>query len=292
MIYSMTGYGKGRVESNGIGVEVEMNSLNSRYLELRFKMPQYLSPMEHRLRTMIVDKLHRGKVSVYINLSFSNVDFKPSKIDFTAAESFFDDISALKLKLGLPGDIDISTILNIPDVIVSSHTEEELEIVFLVISDALEIAIDELLKSKSREGELLSTDIVSRIMLIRSSLDKIEKLAPGNNERQLEKLKERLNSVLGEIQHDENRLLTEAGLLAERYDITEEIVRLRSHLDNFEKDLKKGGILGKRLNFISQEMGRETNTIGSKCSDFEISKYVIDIKEESEKIREQIANIE
>ena len=292
MIYSMTGYGKDSAECTGYSVEVEVNSLNSRYLDLRFKIPPYLSSIEHRLRTLVIEKINRGKVSIFINLIPTGPEFKTSRIDIHTAERFYNEISELNNRLGISGEIDINTLMNIPDVIVTSYTNEEIESIYFEIAMVLERALDELRISREKEGEMLSSDIRSRISIIKSAIESIEKLIPGNNERQFEKLKVKLVSIVGDIQIDQSRLILEAGILAERYDITEELVRLKSHLNNFSIDLKNGGNVGKKLSFIIQEMGREANTIGAKCNDMGISSLVINIKEELEKIREQIANIE
>ncbi|MCP4632684.1 MAG: YicC family protein [candidate division Zixibacteria bacterium] len=292
MIYSMTGFGKGSAEGEGFGIEVELNSVNSRYLDLRIKMPGYLSPLENRIRSYINEKVERGKINIFINVISSGPEFSTARIDFNVAESFYNQLMDLKSKLDLPGQIDINTFMAIPDIIVAAYSDEEIESILLVISTALRQALGELLISRSREGETLCEDIQSRIVIINMAVESIEKITPVNNSSLLKKLQDKLKLIVGDVQVDESRLITEAGILAERYDITEELVRLKSHLMNIEEDLEKGGPIGKRLNFIIQEMGREVNTIGSKCNNSDISILVINIKEELEKIREQAANLE
>ncbi|MBD3232778.1 MAG: YicC family protein [candidate division Zixibacteria bacterium] len=292
MIYSMTGFGKGTAEESGLSVEVEINSLNSRFLDAKFKLPGYLSAIEYRLRQLVAGKINRGKLSIFVSVNSTTADFKPMKIDIASVEKFYNEVVLLKSKLGLSGEIDINVLLNMPDAIVSSYDESELEIAYAVIAGALEQALDELNVSRNREGEVLAADIRQRLQHIKTECSDVEKLAPENSAYQLKKLKDRLKTILGDTEIDESRLIMEAGILAERYDITEELVRLQSHLANFESDLKTGGDLGKRLSFILQEMGREINTIGSKCGNAEISSHVVNIKEELEKIREQLANLE
>ncbi len=292
MIYSMTGFGKGTAVESGLSVEVEINSLNSRFLDAKFKLPGYLSSLEYRLRQIVASKIRRGKLSIFINVNSTTADLKPMKIDIASVEKFYNEVVLLKSKLGLSSEIDINVLLNMPDAVVNSYDESELEIAYAVVARAVDQALDELNVSRNREGEVLAADIRRRLQSVKMECSNIETLAPANSEYQLNKLKDRLKTVLGDTEIDESRLIMEAGILAERYDITEELVRLQSHLANFDSDLKTGGDLGKRLSFILQEMGRETNTIGSKCGNAEISSHVVSIKEELEKIREQVANLE
>lgn len=292
VLFSMTGFGKGRSEGSGVVVETEISSLNSRYLDLKFKIPPFLSAIEYRLRSHVVGRLKRGKVNVFIRIIPVGSNFKPSRIDLDTAEKYYTDLVSLREKLGIKDDIKIENLLNIPDVVVSNYTDEELDTIYSVIAGSLNQALDELDGSRQVEGEILAADIEKRIKDIDVSLKSIEDLAVSNADNRLDKLREKLRAIIGDVQIDESRLILEAGVLAERYDITEEIVRLKSHIENFLLDMKKGRDSGKRLGFIVQEMGREVNTIGSKCNDIKISSLVIDIKEELEKIREQIANIE
>ena len=292
MIYSMTGFGKGTASGDGFEVEIKITSLNSRYLDLKFRMPGYFNAIEHKLRSLVSQKLERGKVNLFVNLVPTGPRFKPSRIDLDAAESFYGEIAALRERLGLTSEIDINTLVSIPDVVLTCYSEAELEIIYPVMVEAMEKAIDELQASRAREGEALGDDLRERKEKVLSLTDAIEMLSHENSQAQLRKLKERLRAIIGDAQVDEQRLLLEAGILAERYDTTEELVRLRSHLNNFESDLGQGDSQGKRLSFIVQEMLRETNTIGSKCNDAAISAFVISIKEELEKMREQAANLE
>jgi uncharacterized protein (TIGR00255 family) len=292
VLFSMTGFGKGRSEGSGVVVETEVSSLNSRYLDLKFKIPAFLSAIEYKLRTHVVGRLKRGKVNIFIRIVPVGSNFKPSRIDLDTAGKYYTDLVSLREKLGIKDDIKLENLLNIPDVVVSNYTDEELDTIYSVIAGSLNQALDELDRSRRVEGEILAADIENRIKDIDVSLKSIEDLAVSSADNRLDKLREKLRAVIGDVQIDESRLILEAGVLAERYDITEEIVRLKSHIENFLLDMKKGRDSGKRLGFIVQEMGREINTIGSKCNDIKISSLVIDIKEEIEKIREQIANIE
>jgi len=292
LIYSMTGFGKGSAEGESFGVEVEINSVNSRYLDIKFKLPNYLYSAEHQLRKLVANKVDRGKLNITINISIFTPDFKPIGIDIEAAEKFYEELTLLNNRLGLNQDIDISLLLSAPDIIKNNYSDKNLESIIPEVKKALDEALDNLAQNRNREGEFLSADIKERLGLVISNVDAINKLAPANSEKLLKKIREKLIAVLGDIEMDETRLMLEAGVLAERYDITEELVRLRSHIDNFLSDLNRGGTIGKRLNFILQEMGREINTVGAKCNDASISALVVNIKEELEKIREQAANLQ
>ncbi|KMT21444.1 YicC/YloC family endoribonuclease [Clostridium cylindrosporum] len=293
MIKSMTGYGRGSAESDGKGFNVEIKSVNNRYLDINIRLPRMINSLEDRIRKEITSKVSRGKIDVYITLEDSSEKDVSIKVDDNMAKAYYNAYSHIKNLLGITEDIPLSLVSKAPDVIVVEKNEEDLEEIYKVLSLALSEALNMFVDMRQVEGEKLSEDVLNRCDDILSMMNTIEERSPTVVSEYREKITQRINEFLGEIEVDEARLLNEVAFFSDKCSITEEIVRLKSHILQLKDTLKNSNdSVGRKLDFLIQEMNRETNTIGSKANDLLITKTVVDIKSEIEKIREQIQNIE
>lgn len=291
MIQSMTGYGKASGSSNDYTFEVEVKSVNSRFLDISVRLPKDLSSKEIELRNLIKQKINRGKVSLNINLSKDGISNGISKIDSKNLLNAVEVLNKIKTEANINEELQLSHLLSYPNLFADSDhelSESELELV----KSALIEAIDEMLKMRYTEGEMLVSDLKNRIENIVKWNEDISKLGRDSVEEYFAKLKERAADLVGNISDYDDRLNMELALLAEKYDITEESVRLDSHLKQFLNTLENGKEAGKKLNFLVQEMNREANTLSNKSVSLDITNKAILIKEELEKIREQVQNIE
>jgi uncharacterized protein (TIGR00255 family) len=292
MILSMTGYGKAEAVSPEFKVIVEISSVNNRFCEIQFRLPKFLSSLESKLKEKILGKITRGKITYSLaweeNLPLSSY----VKLNEEAAEVYYIIIKRLKDKYNLSGELKVEDFINLPDLIKMEKEEYDLEKAWGVISEVTEKALSELNSMRRAEGSSLSTDLRNRVESLNEALKKIEKLASQNVESYRMRLHGRISELTRETNLDEQRLAQEVALLAERSDVTEECIRFKSHNQQFLSALEEKVPVGKRLTFLLQEMNREANTIGSKALSSSISQLVIFLKEEIEKIREQVQNIE
>jgi len=292
MILSMTGYGKAETITTDFKVMVEISSVNNRFCEIQFRLPKFLSSLESKLKEKILGKITRGKITYGLtweeNLPLSSY----VKLNEEAAEVYYIIFKQLKEKYNLSGELKVKDFVNLPDLIKMEKEEYDLEKAWGVISEVTEKALSELNSMRSAEGLSLSTDLRNRVKSLDEALKKIEKLASQNVESYRMRLQSRISELIGEMNLDEQRLAQEVALLAERSDVTEECIRFKSHNQQFLSALEEEAPVGKRLTFLLQEMNREANTIGSKALSAPISQLVIFLKEEIEKIREQVQNIE
>lgn len=291
MISSMTGYGKGLAKKGDLSVEAEIKSLNSRYLELSLRLPKFLQSKEFEVRERIKNKIKRGKVFVSVTVKKGEFEERFNEIDPNAVKIAVGLLKSIKKSAKITDKIKLSDILLFQNMLFKDDSEqasEEMDLVF----EAIDLAINELNKMRDAEGCELEKDLRKRILLIEESLLKIEQTARNSVEEYFNKLKERAIQLVADLSNNADRLNMELALLSERSDVTEECVRLRSHIKMFINTLEIPEDAGRRLNFIVQEMNREANTINSKSLTSEISHSGIFIKEEIEKIREQIQNIE
>jgi len=292
MILSMTGYGKAEAIGPEFKVMVEISSVNNRFCEIQFRLPKFLSSLESKLKEKILGKITRGKITYGLtweeNLPLSSY----VKLNEEAAEVYYIIFKQLKEKYNLSGELKVKDFVNLPDLIKMEKEEYDLEKAWGVISEVTEKALSELNSMRSAEGLSLSTDLRNRVKSLDEALKKIEKLASQNVESYRMRLQSRISELIGEMNLDEQRLAQEVALLAERSDVTEECIRFKSHNQQFLSALEEEAPVGKRLTFLLQEMNREANTIGSKALSASISQLVIFLKEEIEKIREQVQNIE
>jgi uncharacterized protein (TIGR00255 family) len=290
MIYSMTGYGKSSSSKNKTSVEVEIKSVNSRFFEISLKLPSILSSYDYEIRELIKTKVQRGKLNIVVHFKKDGVENGVS-IDDEKLSAQLLLIKKIKKVAGIKEEVKLEHLLNSKEIFTTQDSEiakAELELVKLVFVNALE----KLILMKKKEGAELSKDFSNRIDSISKTVAEIEKDYRKSIEDYHNKLKLRIQELMGNAEINEDRLNLELALIADRADITEECVRLRSHLKFFKESLKNEKEPGKKLNFLCQEMNRETNTISSKSIATSIIHSSVLIKEEIEKIREQLQNIE
>ena len=290
MICSMTGYGKGKAENNSFSVEVEIKSINSRYLDIFLKLPSNLISKDIELRKLIKNKISRGKLSVSIQVKQNKIE-NLSIIDKEKLGDLLVLIKNIKKAAKIDEKIKISHFLDNKEMFLSDNFEVPEE-EFNVMKDALDAALIELKKMKKDEGKELAKDLHKRIDNIGSKLNFIEIEAEKSVKENFDKFKERIKLLIDDTASYNDRLEMELAVIAERADITEECIRLKSHLKFFLESIDKDDEPGRKLNFLCQEMNRETNTISSKSISTDIVHNTVLIKEEIEKIREQIQNIE
>ena len=290
MIFSMTGYGKGNAAKNNFSAEVEIKSVNSRFLELFLKLPPLLSDKEYEMREILKSKIKRGKINVTVQLK-RNGNNDLAMVNETKLKEYISLIDKIKKTAGIKEEIKIEHLLNNREIISSSDVSLS-ETEFNLVKKALKTAVDELLNMRKDEGKELAKDLTKRIKAIEKRVVLIEKEFKKSVNSHFKKLKERLKTLTGEAELDEQRLNLELAAIADKADITEECVRLKSHLKFFIDSMNKQAEPGRKLNFLCQELNRETNTISSKSISTSLTHNAVLIKEEIEKIREQIQNIE
>jgi len=291
MIFSMTGYGKSSSSKNKISAEVEVKSVNSRFFEISLKLPSVLSAYDYEIRELIKTKVQRGKLNVVVHFKKDGVENGFISVDPKKLSIQLLLIKNIKKAAGIKEDIKLEHLLNSKEIFTSQDTElskGELD----VIKTALNKALDRLIQMKRKEGAELSRDFSNRIEKISSKVSGIENDYRSSIEEHHVKLKQRIQELMENVEINEDRLNLELALIADRADITEECVRLKSHLKFFKESLKNEKEPGKKLNFLCQEMNRETNTISSKSVSTSIIHSSVLIKEEIEKIKEQLQNIE
>jgi uncharacterized protein (TIGR00255 family) len=291
MIYSMTGYGKGAAEAEGISAEVEVKSINSRYLDIFLKLPQSLISKDYELRELIKTKIKRGKISVINAVKKTGQQEDIPLIDKQKLKGVIGFLKELKKSAKINEKIKLEHILNSRDIFLATE-EGSPEIEFELLKKALNCALDELLKMKKNEGGQLAKDLKQRVKTIEEKLNQIEQESSESVKEYFEKFKEKTKALVKDIAPYSDRLELELALLAEKSEITEECVRLRSHIKFFLESLTKEDEPGRKLNFLCQEMNREANTISAKTLSTFITHSTVIIKEEIEKMREQIQNIE
>ena len=291
MIYSMTGYGKGSISKNKTSAEVEVKSVNSRFFEVSLKLPSILFPYDYEIRELIKSKVQRGKVSVVIHFKKDGVENGFITIDDNKLSNHLTLIKKIRKAANIKDDIKLEHLLGSKEVFTSQDAELS-KAEFEIVKSALNKALDKLILMKKKEGAELSRDLAVRIEKIIKNVSFIETEFRKSINEYHDKLKQRIQELTGNVEINEDRLNLELALIADRADITEESVRLRSHLKFFKESLKNENEPGKKLNFLCQEMNRETNTISSKSISTTIIHSSVLIKEEIEKLREQIQNIE
>lgn len=288
----MTGYGRGESVRNGRAITVELRSVNNRYLDCTVKLPRMYVFAEDAIKTRVQQRISRGKVDVFITIGQSEAGDVSISVNQPVADGYYAALCALRERYGLRDDLSVSLLSRFQDVFLVEKTQEDLQTMAEDICAVLDLALADFDAMRAREGERLCQDVRERAGTIAALTAKVEERAPGIVADYRAKLFARMSEVLQNTQIDESRILTEAAIFADKVAVDEETVRLRSHLAQLEEMLAQGGATGRKLDFLIQEFNREANTIGSKCSDIETARYVVDIKAEIEKIREQIQNIE
>lgn len=292
MINSMTGYGFGTFSSNGMVATAEIRSVNNRFNEINLKIPKILANRENEIKEIVREKIGRGKI--YLTISF-NKEFEnkiPLNINTEVIKSYVKLLNGVRKTAKIKEQIKISHLLGFTDIFEFSDEQESDTSAWEIGSKALDIAINEILIMRANEGKFLLDDLKMRNGRMEEGINKIEILSKERIPLEKQKIAERIQQILGQTPVDEGRLELEIALLSDKIDVTEECIRFRSHIKFFNESLRDSAESGKKLNFLVQEMNREINTIGSKANSSEISHIVISVKEELEKIREQLQNIE
>lgn len=292
MIRSMTGYGRASDIIDGMSVTVEIKSVNHRYFEFSSRTPRAYGFLDERIKSYVQSRVSRGKVECYVQIeSLEEADVEVH-LNASLAEGYLRAFRELSERFGLDNDVRVSTISRFSDLFSIHKAEADEERIWNAVCAVLESAVTRFIEMREREGDRLREDVLSRVKTILSHVDYIESRSPETVREYNEKLLQRMQTVLDGVQVDEQRILTEAAIYADKVAVAEETVRLRSHLDQLQEFFETGDAIGRKMDFLVQEINREANTIGSKAQDVQIARHVIDIKAEVEKIREQIQNIE
>ena len=292
MPYSMTGYGRGESPGPEFNCIVEMRSVNHRYRDIFLRLPRELSEFEDRLRRLVAKHFDRGRIDVSVTLEEAGESLTAVKTNRSLIDSYVHHTRQLADDLGLPWDLGVHDLISLPGVMELVPMQVDCEIIWSRLEESTLSAITGLQEMRSKEGRFLAQDVIARTQLIEELIERIAERAPRVSEDYKMKLKERLKEFLGDTLIDESRITMEALVYADKSDIAEELVRLRSHIAQIYEVIYQDEPIGRRLEFLVQEMQREVNTIGSKAQDSDISHMVVNIKSELEKIREQIQNIE
>ncbi|MDZ4723493.1 MAG: YicC/YloC family endoribonuclease [candidate division Zixibacteria bacterium] len=291
-MYSMTGFGRAELKSRKEKFLVEISTVNNRFLEFSLRLPRHLSPLEAKVRQLLNEHLERGKVHYYLSLEDADDAPKKYQLNTTAATAYAKQIRQLQKELKLTGELTVSDLLVFPQVVQADTEDVDLDVVWTSLKKVTESAITELNSMRKSEGLAMAADMKKRLDLMAKLVDTIEKTAESAVPNYAEKLRLRIKELLEVPLRESSRLEEEIAMFADRTDITEECVRFRSHVDQYRQALKDKEAVGRRLNFILQEMNREANTMGSKSAEFGVSTLVISLKEELEKIRELVQNVE
>ena len=292
MIKSMTGFGRCEVEEGNRKVTVEMKSVNHRYLDVNIKMPKKLSFFESSIRNELKNYVQRGKIDIFISyedFSENNVCIKYNK---ELAAEYLKYLREMSAEFGLDDDIRVSTLSRYPEVFSMEEQMVDEEEIWKVLSKAIDGAAESFVETRIKEGQNLADDLIAKLDGMLEHVAFIEERSPQLMDEYRKKLEDKVKELLGDAAVDENRLLTEVTIFADKVCVDEEIVRLKSHIETTKQTLIDGGSIGRKLDFIAQEMNREANTILSKANDLDISNRGIELKTEIEKVREQIQNIE
>lgn len=292
MANSMTGFGRANVLFDGRELTMELKSVNHRYLDLSFRMPRHISFIEDEIRRLLAERLTRGHVDVYITYRNTRNDARTAVFDASLLRAYIDAANQCAEQFGLRNDLTVTSALRLPDVMDVVEADEDREALIKLADDALEKACTELIEMRRIEGERLCADLLSRLDTVLGLRERIKERAPLVVEDYRNKLTERIASVLESAEVDTARLATEIAIFADKANIDEELVRLASHVAAARELLENGNAVGRKMDFIVQEMNREFNTIGSKANDKDITALVIEGKAEIEKIREQVQNLE
>ncbi len=292
MIRSMTGFGREHAIINGREILAEIKSVNHKYFEFSAKLHRSYSYLEPRLKTLLKEKITRGKVE--LSLSVYNIDVKDTtvRINENIAAGYIEAVRKAAPDLGLTDNLCATDLFRIPDVFTVIMEEEDEEAIWQDISSVVNAALDKFVAMREAEGAALKADVLEKAANIEQMVGKIEQYSPESTEMYRKKLEDRMKEVLESTEIDEQRILLEAAIFSEKTAVDEETVRLRSHIAQLREMMESEKEIGRKIDFLIQEINRETNTIGSKSADIRITRLVVDMKSEIEKIREQIQNIE
>ena len=291
-VTSMTGFGRAKQTISGLDITVEIKSVNHRYFEFSSRLPRAYMFLEEQLKGFIRDRVTRGKVEVSVLIDDRRENAVELEINRAYADAYVSALHNLAKTYKIKDDVKVSLLANNPEIFTARRRDIDTEQVSAAVLDVAGEALQNFVGMRAVEGERLVKDITDRSETILNLVAFIEERSPQTVKEHRERIEEKIRELLGDVQIDEQRLLTETAIFADKIAVAEETVRLRSHIKQLNEMFSEGGAIGRKLDFIVQEMNREANTIGSKAQDLEIGKTVVDIKSEIEKIREQIQNIE
>ena len=292
MIRSMTGYGSADIERDGQRLTAEIRSVNHRFCEVSVRAPKVMGLFEDQIRQLISERFSRGKFNLTITWTGAGETGEVLKLNEAVADRYVALLDQLRVRYKIDHGLDLKTLATLPDVFQWEHTDLSDEETWALVKRLVLGACDNLNAMKAREGEALAKDLETRLRLVRKHLDIVAERAPLRPPEARERLMSRLKALLGDVEMDPIRIAQEVAMMVDRLDCSEECVRLAAHLDQFRSLSEGAELAGRKLNFLLQEMNREANTIGSKSNDVEITRSVIVIKEEIERLREQVQNVE
>lgn len=292
MLRSMTGFGRAVGEIDGYIVSVELKSVNHRYFEFSLRCPRQYGFIEEKIKSYVNSRVSRGKIECNISIEALNTESAEVVINHTLASAYIKALKELSQNYSLNDEIDAVAIAKLPDVLAVKKAEEDESKIWEIIKSVADKAIDKFIEMRQTEGKRMYDDIFSRSAFILDTVEFIEKRSPQTVKEYNDKLIERVHEIIGDASLDEARIIQEVAVYADKVAVAEETVRLRSHIDQLRSFISGDEPVGRKLDFLVQEINREANTIGSKCNDVEIARKVVDLKAEIEKIREQIQNIE
>ena len=292
MIKSMTGYGSAKGSCDGLEISVELKSVNNRYLDCSVRMPRSFLFAEEIVKSRVQEHISRGKVDVFVTVDSAASEDVVVKVNDGLAAGYIDAVRSISEKFGLDGAISALAVSRMSDVLSVEKKDADADAVSAAIGEITEQALKEFDAMRCREGQKLCDDIAGRLVTVETYVSAVEQRSPETVSEYRERLYRKMCEVLQSTTVDEQRILMEAGIYADKVAVDEETVRLRSHVAQMRSMLETGSPIGRKMDFLIQEFNRESNTIGSKCNDSSITKDVIELKSEIEKIREQIQNIE
>lgn len=292
MLKSMTGFGRAQKEIDGYVITVELKSVNHRYFEFSSRVPRQYGFLDEKLKSYINGKVSRGKIECYVTIEALNTDTADVVVNHTLATAYVNALKEIAETYELKDDFGASTISRFPEVLVVRKSDEDEEKLWGYVQEVCSEAIDKFVAMREVEGSKMKDDIYSRGQFILDCVSYIEERSPQTVKEYNDKLVERVHELLGDVSLDESRILQEVAIYADKVAVAEETVRLRSHIGQLNTFISSDEPVGRKMDFLVQEINRETNTIGSKANDVDIARKVVDIKAEVEKIREQIQNIE
>ena len=292
MIRSMTGYGRYQDTVDGMDITVEIKAVNHRYYEYSSRLPLAYGFLDDKLKAYLQGSISRGKVDVYVFIDTADAPGSRVTVNHSLVQGYLKALGEIAETYGLRNDVSVMSLARYPDLLTVHREAEDEEAVWAAVRTVADVALNRFLQMREKEGEKLQEDILSRAAAILEAVGQVEERSPQTVREHMDKVQARMRELLGTATVDEQRLLTEAALFADKIAVAEETVRLRSHISQLEHMLAGNEAVGRKLDFLVQEINREANTIGSKAQDVQLARVVVDIKAEIEKIREQIQNIE
>ncbi|MCD7797747.1 MAG: YicC family protein [Clostridiales bacterium] len=292
MVKSMTGFGRAVSKLDGYNITVELKSVNHRYFEFSSHIPRQYGFIDDKLKSFVNSRTSRGKVDCYVGIDTFNTDSADVAVNKALAFAYVKALREIESGCSIPSSVTAFDIARFPDVLIVKKTEEDEDKIWNIVKSVASQALDNFINMRTAEGEKMREDIFFRSQTILDTVSYIEERSPQTVKEYNDKLIERVHNLIGDVTLDENRIIQEVAVYADKVAVAEETVRLRSHISQLHTFLDSDEPVGRKLDFLVQEMNREASTIGSKCNDVEIARRVVDIKAEIEKIREQVQNIE